>query len=624
MKRIIIILFFTILGSYHAFCIFKTDTLKIKTMKNDTAKVNVLNQLAEELKDYNSEQGLSYAQEALEISQNLNYKKGIGLALKALGINYYRMGVYDASLNNSLKASLIFSDLNEKRLLIKTINNIGLVYLTRDDFLTSKKYFQKALDIANQINDEIEKSRVLHNIAIIEFYSGNTKKALNLNLQSLKFAEKNNEKTLMIYNFISISNCYLKIEELNNSFKYILRAIDNSTELNNPNLLGIAYNQLASFYLKINNYKESIENAEKAYKIGEINKNKYLRLESLTIITETYTKLKDYKKAFDFSSRANLLADSMKNESNIKSIAYIEAKFEYDNKIKEIELNKLQEIKYSNFIAKIAIIISILMLLITIVLYQFYRLKAKTNSILIHKNKEIIELNIKLNATNTTKDKFFSIIAHDLKSPFNSIMGFSELLVEQVKDKDYEEIDKYAEIIQKSSQNAMNLLTNLLEWSRSQTGRMEFNPEYIELNSLVNEILALLENQSIQKSISIIKTMPKILTVMADNDMLSTILRNLITNAIKFTNTNGEIQIIAEQINNQTIISIKDNGIGINKETLNKLFKVEESFSSNGTHNEKGTGLGLLLCKEFIVKHGGKIWLESEEGKGSCFYISIP
>ncbi len=241
------------------------------------------------------------------------------------------------------------------------------------------------------------------------------------------------------------------------------------------------------------------------------------------------------------------------------------------------------------------------------------------------KEEEIIQQkNIQLEALNNEKDKFFSIIAHDLKNPFNSIMGFSELLIEQIKENDLEGIDKYAEIIQQSSHNAMDLLTNLLEWSRSQTGHMEFNPEYLELNGLINNVIALLENQAMQKSININKTTPKILTLKADKDMLSTILRNLISNAIKFTNTNGEIHINAEQKNNQTIIKIKDNGIGINKNTLNKLFRIEENISSKGTNNEKGTGLGLVLCKEFIEKHDGKIWAESEEGKGSSFYFSIP
>ena len=623
LKKIILLVFITLTGNYHIFGFNFSDTLKLKKMNDDTVKINFLNTIADEFKDFNSELGIFYAQKALDLSLKINYKSGIALAYKALGVNYYRMGIYDASLNNSLKAIEIFTEIKDKKQLCKTLNNIGLVYLTRENFTLSKQYFQNALNIAIQIKDEIEKSRILHNISIIEVNSGNIKSALNYNLQSLQLAKKHNNKALMIYNNISLSNCYLQLNEYNYAYSNIIEAIDNAKQLNNPTLSGIAYNQLAFFYLKLDNIKETIKSAEEAYKIGESNKNNYLRLESLNIITEAYKKSKDYKSAFEYSTRVNSLADSMKNESNIKSIAYIEAKHEYDKKIKEIEINKQQELKYSGLIAKIAILFSLLLLIIVIILYQFYRLKSKTNSILINKNKEIIELNKSLQHTNSTKDKFFSIIAHDLKGPFNSILGFSELLSEQIKEKDLDGIENYADVIHKSSQNALSLLTNLLEWSRSQTGRMEFIPEYIELNSLIDENLALLDFQARQKSISIKKSTPKIITLKADKSMLSTILRNLISNAIKFTNINGEIVIKAEKSDNQTIISVKDNGIGLTNEEINKLFKLEESFSNNGTQNEKGTGLGLLLCKEFVDKHEGKIWVESNKGLGSTFYFTL-
>jgi len=229
-----------------------------------------------------------------------------------------------------------------------------------------------------------------------------------------------------------------------------------------------------------------------------------------------------------------------------------------------------------------------------------------------------------LRETNAAKDKFFSIISHDLKNPFNSILGLSNLLVEQIKEKDYEGIEEYAGIIQKSSTRVYELLMNLLEWSRSQTGRMEFSPEYIELAALINEIVELLSDSAQQKSITIIKEFPGNMIVFADHAMISTILRNLISNAIKFTRLGGQIVISADKKPDELTVSISDNGIGIKKEAIGKLFRIDENLSTVGTKNEKGTGLGLILCKEFIEKHGGKIWVESEVGKGSTFYFTIP
>ncbi|MBW8324244.1 MAG: PAS domain S-box protein [Prolixibacteraceae bacterium] len=234
------------------------------------------------------------------------------------------------------------------------------------------------------------------------------------------------------------------------------------------------------------------------------------------------------------------------------------------------------------------------------------------------------ESETRLRELNATKDKFFSIIAHDLKSPFNSILGLSNILVEQIREKNYEGIDEYARIILVSSQRTMDLLMNLLEWSRSQTGRMEFSPEYVEIVALINEVVELLYDYASQKTITIVKKLPRNMVVFADRAMISTILRNLISNAIKFTHTRGQIIISVTQEENKIIVSVTDNGIGMKTNVLEKLFRIDESHTTLGTQNEKGTGLGLLLCKEFIEKHGGEIWIESTPGTGSTFSFSIP
>ena len=243
-----------------------------------------------------------------------------------------------------------------------------------------------------------------------------------------------------------------------------------------------------------------------------------------------------------------------------------------------------------------------------------------------HKQNELFlkESEKRLQELNTTKDKFFSIIAHDLKNPFNSILGFSNLLAEQIHDKDFSQIDEFAGYIQSSSQLAMDLLGNLLEWTRSQTGRMVYNPEFVEMVSLIKEVASIMEVSARQKKISIVFQLPRNAPVNADKAMISTILRNLISNAVKFTQADGEIVISAGQLDNELLVSVSDNGVGIKKESLNKLFRIEESFTTSGTNNELGTGLGLILCKEFVDKHHGKIWVESKVGKGSKFCFTIP
>ena len=237
---------------------------------------------------------------------------------------------------------------------------------------------------------------------------------------------------------------------------------------------------------------------------------------------------------------------------------------------------------------------------------------------------ELNEKNNELQLLNASKDKFFSIIGHDLKAPFNSIIGLSDLLLEQIKEKNYDEMEYYGELIIKSSNKAMDLLQNLMEWSRSQTGRIVYNPELFDIVDSIHQMNFLFGQIAEQKSIKIISNLPIKLSILGDKEMINTILRNLISNAIKFTKSGGEIVVSLNAKQDQVIISVRDNGVGISKNSIEKLFKIDESYSTPGTNKETGTGLGLILCKEFIDKHNGSIWVESEEGKGSIFNFSLP
>ncbi len=238
--------------------------------------------------------------------------------------------------------------------------------------------------------------------------------------------------------------------------------------------------------------------------------------------------------------------------------------------------------------------------------------------------KALVEREASLEELNATKDKFFSIIAHDLKNPFNTIIGFSNILKDQIREKDYEGIENYATIIQNSSQKVLDLLINLLDWSRSQTGQMEFKPEQIDIEPIITDVMELLDASAQQKSIIPSGKITKNIVVYADKYMISLILRNLVSNAIKFTNPGGSIVISTEQNQDELKVSISDNGVGMTNETMKKLFRTEENKSMAGTQNETGTGLGLILCKEFVEKHGGQIWVESNPCKGSTFRFTLP
>jgi len=225
---------------------------------------------------------------------------------------------------------------------------------------------------------------------------------------------------------------------------------------------------------------------------------------------------------------------------------------------------------------------------------------------------------------NATKDTFFSIIAHDLRGPFSSFSSLTELIVDNYNDFTEEELISYLKEIRNSSNTTFNLIENLLDWARTQQGDIKYTPKLIEVNLIIDENIELLQKIANEKKIKINNLLNEKITVFADENMIKTVFRNLISNAIKFTSEGGNISINGIQIKNNWQFEIKDTGIGIAKENIPKLFRIDTHHTTLGTKQEKGTGLGLILCKDFIEKHRGKIWVESEKGKGSTFIFTIP
>ncbi len=230
----------------------------------------------------------------------------------------------------------------------------------------------------------------------------------------------------------------------------------------------------------------------------------------------------------------------------------------------------------------------------------------------------------RLHQLNADKDRFISILGHDLKNPFNNILGFSEILNDEISSLNKDEILDMAKNINKSAKVVNNLLEDILMWARTQQGRISFNPHELNLTEICKNVHEVLEASAYAKGIAIYCTNEDPINVFADKDMIKTVVLNLVSNAIKFTNSGGEININAKQTDSDVIISVSDNGIGMEKEVLSKLFDISEVLTTKGTAGETGTGIGLLLCKEFVEKHGGKIWVESEVGKGSQFKFTLP
>ncbi len=286
------------------------------------------------------------------------------------------------------------------------------------------------------------------------------------------------------------------------------------------------------------------------------------------------------------------------------------------------KLHQRRDVSIVTVLRYIGMVILPLLLVAAFLFFWSWSLSIKVKK----KTAMLVEKTALLEELNTTRDKFFSIIAHDLRSPFNGIIGLLDVLIVNIQEGSIEKTDVYLRCIKSSAQSTLNLLENLLDWAKSQTGQMAFRPEIMDIERLIVNVIEVLSSATKIKNISIIyeESDAEVPDVFADPRLVTTVLRNLISNAIKFTPLNGQINIHTRVFEQQLEISITDSGVGIKDEILPLLFQIDAYIKTKGTENESGTGLGLILCKEFVEKHGGQIWVESMEGKGSTFSFSIP
>jgi len=355
-------------------------------------------------------------------------------------------------------------------------------------------------------------------------------------------------------------------------------------------------------------------------------KDKELESKFYEALSMFYEKRKDYYQSLSYYKLFKINADSVFNFETNMHVALMETQFDSEKKDKEIA--QFQEQKASQD----AILVRkqaqntmlfgglILVVVVSIGLYITLRNNRRVNHQLRVQKQEIETKNVQLDKLNHVKDKFFSIISHDLKSPFQSLSGILELMsINALSDKEIKTLFKELKI---KFDGTNDLLENLLNWAKMQMKETSFKPEKLKLEEAINDELKSIKNYKV-KEIELENKVTSLGNVYADINMLRLVIRNLVNNAIKFTKQKGRIEILSEDLGDQVCVSIKDNGVGISSENKNKIFSGENSFTTLGTDLEKGTGLGLSLCKEFIELNGGKIWVESEEGKGSTFKFTL-
>jgi len=500
-----------------------------------------------------------------------------------------------------------------------------------DNFNEAIQYYKKAVKLNKQIGDSVS-------LAIDYDYLGISYSRLQIPDSSLLYYNKALslfKKSGKIDRYaVSLSNIAWVLQNypdsLNKAINYCNLAWKTFQQIGWLYYEGDIKHGLASAYMKQGKYNQAIELYQSSLKLAFEHKRELLLIKQIYQgLSQAYEKTGKYKEALANHILYAQYNDSTIEKHKITQIAKLEMQYETEKKEKEIiqlqtkhQLAEI-ELKKNKQIKILGTVLVGLLLLFLLFLYSKYIDKKKSNDLLESKNQQIERSENDLRELNAAKNKFFSIIAHDLKNPFHTVMGFSQLLSKDYDRFTEDERRKFASDIYQSSNNIFRLLQNLLDWSRSQTGRIAYAPIIVDFKRVLNNAMSVLHAMARQKNISITHAYDDNLKIYGDPSMLETVLRNLISNAIKFTPENGSIEISAIELENQVTISIKDSGIGISESDLTNLFRIDSKVKQKGTNNEDGTGLGLVLCHEFIQKNNGTIWAERNLGNGSKFSFTI-
>ncbi|MFA8436386.1 MAG: tetratricopeptide repeat protein [Marinifilaceae bacterium] len=635
-----------------------------KEVLNAYLKIGIINQIQGKINESNQ-----FLKRAHTIALKTGSPKDLLLSHFYFGAYHYYKGQLDSSLLNFNKSLLYCEKVNNSKFKLRNINNIGNIYWARGNSEQALKYYLQSYHLADSLKDqkvltftlfnlgniylnqnrqdlaikyynqvkELAKKQgnttiqanVLNNMGIMSRNQGNYPKAIEYAKKANRLYRKIKDNTGISITYSNLGNAYYKTGQQDSAIYFINKASVINRNSNNNKELAVDLEFLARIYLN-NNMKE------KAFPLIQegLQLSKTMGLDSqtrfLSQLSNYYYQKKQFKKAYDYKIKQYHLEDSLYNSEQIDKIAEMQTRFESEQKEKENELLRMKnnlmtvQLNQQKKIRNYSIAFAIVALLLTLIIFRLMRVKVQKNKEINKFNKELETINQKLKISNASKDRFFSIIAHDLRSPFHAILGFSDLLNEELKGKaNTSVLQEYNSALNESSHKLFNLLENLLEWANSQRGNLDFQPEKFDLYEKIQQNLEIFKLKAQEKGIRLNSFVKPGTKVIADQNMINTILRNLISNAIKFTAFNGEVNILTKSTNGILEIAVQDTGIGISPEIQAKLFQIDHNISTSGTNEEEGSGLGLIICKEFIEKHGGKIWVQSQPNIGSTFSFSL-
>ena len=597
------------------------------TLNNSGLILEIQGDYSGSLKRYN---------EAAEIFSKTGDENKLALSFTNLGNAYYNLGRFDKALDYLSQALKINEATGDSTSLAKSYNNIGNVFLSLKDFKVAIDYYQRAELINKRQKNLKSLSTSYSNLGIAMQSMGKYDQALDYNRLSIETARSVNDQTGIISSLLNIGNIYQETGDYSQSLINYREALRLSNNNYDGYLHASILTSLGSLRIKQHEYDEAISELVEALKFAEKSGSAILLQNIYANLADAWEAKGDYKRAFEYLTKHKSSSDSIYNQESNERLNRLRVSFESEQTERDNQLLRQQNIfsqlalKRQQIIRNLLIAISVIIIVSLFFLYSLYQGRKKKSELLAQRTEQILRQKEELGLLykeqykqNETKNKFFSIIAHDLKSPFQSILGFSELLSTEYEYLTEEQRKEAATNILSVSNDTYRLIENLLEWGRTQTGAVKAAFRSFNVKDLVAETLPLFQAPLKKKSIEFSYDLPALIQAWADYDMIMAVFRNIVSNAIKFTPVGGRIHIKLSQTSELVILSVTDTGTGMEPEILERLFTFDPKVQRAGTMGERGTGLGLALCLEFMELNHGKIKVESTPGKGSTFMIMM-
>lgn len=628
----------------------ETDSLlnALANIPKDTAFINLTNKVIKQIFESNPTQALSLASDALEVAKKIGYQQGYANLQASLGWLYYRQGDIDKAFTISQEALNLLDKIGSIQSKAEVLNNIAAIYNEQGKYKLSLEYFEKALAIQISENNLLGIVRCYNNLAFTSLKAKDYALAQTYIGKALEANKSLGNQYYTGFAYRNQGDLWYAQQKYKQAIEAWRTALAIAKETNSRALVVACLNRVANAYIDQEDFVQAQVALSESIKMAETFRLRSELRQAYQLMAKVAERLEKPYLALEFHKKFFTLHDSLFNESTTKKLNQLESNFEMERKEKEIQLLKA-EVKQDRLLIFSALLGLVALTIIAFLIKRNHskmrkaltklkiahqEIKEKNEEILQQKeeieqiNEILTQTNTKLDqqsqdlkALNATKDKLFAIIGHDLRNPIGALISLLQLL--EYGNISQEEFLLYSNKLKASVESLHFTLHNLLVWANSQMQGLKATPQVFDLQEIAQENINLLSEIAKNKSIALSNRVKEFTKVNADIDHVKLILRNLLSNALKFTPQGGEVSVDAVIEKDCVKIAVRDTGVGIAEEKLNKLFTPAVT-STKGTEEEKGTGLGLMLCKDFVEKNGGQIWVESQIGKGSTFHFTLP